>query len=74
MDIDEDDDFYAPEENEQEPELQKADETSEVTAQADQADEDLEEGEEEDEVDEGSDSVWRCCERDEIVCSFSYRI
>lgn len=56
MDIDEDDDFYAPEENEQEPELQKADETSEVTAQADQADEDLEEGEEEDEVDEGSDS------------------
>lgn len=57
MDVDEDDDFYAPEENVQESSEQerKVEDAPEPAAQADE-DEDLEEGEEEDEAEDGSDS------------------
>jgi pre-mRNA 3'-end-processing factor FIP1 len=60
MDIDEDDDFYAPEESA--PDVseppEKVEEAPAISAQTDE-DEDLEEGEEEDEADDGSDSVWQ---------------
>jgi len=59
MDVDEDDDFYAPEESA--PVNTEQQQPAENVAQADvkpeQEDEDLEEGEEEDEA-EDSDSVW----------------
>ena len=55
MDVDEDDDFYAPDEKITEP---KAETTPEVDPNPKENDEDLEEGEEEDEEgSEGSDSV-----------------
>jgi hypothetical protein len=59
MDVDEDDDFYAPEENVQEETglPAKSDETPEIKNQVNDQDEDLEEGEEEDEGEEDSDSV-----------------
>jgi hypothetical protein len=59
MDVDEDDDFYAPEESAHESteQQQKPEEATESNDQADQEDEDLEEGEEEDEAD-SDDSVW----------------
>ncbi len=60
MDVDEDDDFYAPEPKDSIPdpteEPQKLEEAP--TINAEQADGDLEEGEEEEEGSEGSDSVW----------------
>lgn len=56
MDVDEDEDFYAPDDSLQGASLQSKDEAT--PAQPDQADEDLEEGEEEDEADsDDSDSV-----------------
>ncbi len=58
MDVDEDDDFYAPEESvpESSEQQQKTEEATESTVHAEQEDEDLEEGEEEDEAD-SDDSV-----------------
>jgi pre-mRNA 3'-end-processing factor FIP1 len=61
MDVDEDDDFYAPEDGLQESTEQpeKTEEAPEPNSKSEQEDEDLEEGEEEDEpASEGSDSVW----------------
>lgn len=59
MDVDEDDDFYSPEEPAQSTEEQQPTEQQPQSAdvKAEQEDEDLEEGEEEDEGSEGSDSV-----------------
>jgi pre-mRNA 3'-end-processing factor FIP1 len=58
MDVDEDDDFYAPEEITQETieQQQKPEEATGSNYQTEQDDEDLEEGEEEDEAD-SDDSV-----------------
>jgi hypothetical protein len=58
MDIDEDDDFYAPSED-----VPTGDQTEQMRSHAEvkpeEHDDDLEEGEEEDEGEEdGSDSVW----------------
>jgi pre-mRNA 3'-end-processing factor FIP1 len=60
MDVDEDDDFYAPEDVPQDSteHLEKTEEAPESNTKPEQEDEDLEEGEEEDEApSEGSDSV-----------------
>lgn len=60
MDVDEDDDFYAPEEGQQTggEDRSKAEEAPQPNAKAEEEDEDLEEGEEEGEAgSEGSDSV-----------------
>lgn len=58
MDVDEDDDFYATEDNAPaETATPKAAEA--VKPETEQADEDLEEGEEEDEADDGSDDSVR---------------
>lgn len=60
MDVDEDDDFYAPEESTVEvtEEAHAAESTLQGNAKPDPEDDDLEEGEEEDEsISEGSDSV-----------------
>lgn len=58
MDVDEDDDFYAPEDTATDNNGQGAEEAAQSTPQPAQQDEDLEEGEEEDEaIEEDSDSV-----------------
>jgi pre-mRNA 3'-end-processing factor FIP1 len=59
MDIDEDDDFYAPEESvEASTEQSKTEQAHQSDVKPEQEDEDLEEGEEEDEAgSEGTDSV-----------------
>jgi hypothetical protein len=58
MEVDEDDDFYAPEEAVQSTEQPQQNEQAAQTAvKPEQEDEDLEEGEEEDEGSDGSDSV-----------------
>jgi hypothetical protein len=59
MDVDEDDDFYSPEEPAQSTEQthQTTQQPQPTNTKVEQEDEDLEEGEEEDEGSEGSDSV-----------------
>lgn len=57
MDVDEDDDFYAPEEPAITTDQPQSTEQAQPHAKVEQEDEDLEEGEEEDEGSEGSDSV-----------------
>jgi hypothetical protein len=73
MDIDGDDDFYAPEESVQEASEppEKVEEAPAISAQTDE-DEDLEEGEEEDEADDGSDSVWADHGMD-LICAHIYK-
>jgi pre-mRNA 3'-end-processing factor FIP1 len=59
MDVDEDDDFYAPEEGATTSTEAKNEDVPRPDAKPEPEDEDLEEGEEEDEAgSEGSDSVW----------------
>jgi pre-mRNA 3'-end-processing factor FIP1 len=57
MDVDEDDDFYAPEEPAQVSSEKQQQAEHAPQTEAKQEDEGLEEGEEEDEASEGSDSV-----------------
>jgi pre-mRNA 3'-end-processing factor FIP1 len=73
MDVDEDDDFYAPEESVQESaeHQQKTEEARESNAQAEQEDEDLEEGEEEDEAD-SDDSVCETAEDRSLHNSYDW--
>jgi pre-mRNA 3'-end-processing factor FIP1 len=60
MDVDEDDDFYAPEDSAPANTQQKPEDAPQLDVKPEQEDEDLEEGEEEDEaVEENSDSVCR---------------
>ncbi len=76
MDVDEDDDFYAPEPKDSVPvpaeEPQKTEETPAISAEADG---DLEEGEEEEEGSEGSDSVWALAtaSRNKLIIVLGYR-
>jgi pre-mRNA 3'-end-processing factor FIP1 len=59
MDVDEDDDFYAPEDGppESSEQLEKTEDAPESSPKPEE-DEDLEEGEEDEDASEGSDSVW----------------
>ena len=62
MDLDEDDDFYAPEDRGQGiSEQQNLAGGQQGAVKQDNGDEDLEEGEEEDEGSSDSDSVWPNC-------------
>ncbi|KAN0096351.1 Fip1 domain containing protein [Hyaloscypha variabilis] len=65
MDVDEDDDFYAPEESVQDGagQQQKTEELTESNDQPEQEDEDLEEGEEEDEADSDDSDIDIITER-----------
>lgn len=75
MDVDEDDDFYAPEDDATEDKEEQSGETAQPASKPEQEDEDLEEGEEEDEAEsEGSDSV--CASyifRDLLLILLGYR-